>query len=127
MTRRAERVSNLIRQEICELLQEHVNDPRLKALISVTRVSTSPDLRNSKIYVSVLGDKAEAQDVLKGFKSAAGYFRRELSQRLTTRVVPELMFELDNSIERGVRLLNFIEQVAADDARQEDKRHTQPE
>ncbi|HJX03249.1 MAG TPA: 30S ribosome-binding factor RbfA [Dehalococcoidia bacterium] len=127
MTRRAERVSNLIRQEICELLQEHVNDPRLNALISVTKISTSPDLRNSKIYVSVLGDKEKAQDVLKGFKSAAGYFRRELSQRLTTRVVPELMFELDDSIERGVRLLNFIEQVAADDARQEDKRHTQPE
>src|SRR4030065_2356409 len=127
MTRRAERVSNLIRQEICELLQEHVNDPRLNALISVTKISTSPDLRNSKIYVSVLGDNEKAQDVLKGFKSAAGYFRRELSQRLTTRVVPELMFELDDSIERGVRLLNFIEQVAADDARQEDKRHTQPE
>ena len=52
MTRRAERVSTLIRQEICELLLEHVNDPRLNGLISVTEVSTSPDLKNARIYVS---------------------------------------------------------------------------
>lgn len=123
MTRRAERVSNLIRQEISDLLKEHVNDPRLKSLISVTKVSTSPDLRNSRIYISVLGDETEAQEALKGFKSATGYFRHELSHRLTTRVMPELTFELDNSIERGVKLLNLIEQVVADDAAQEHARN----
>jgi ribosome-binding factor A len=126
MSRRAERVSNFIRREISEMLREHINDPRLKTLISVTKVSTSADLRNSKVYVSVMGNKEEAQEALKGFQSAAGYLRRELSHRLTTRVVPELIFELDDSIEKGVRLLNLIEQVTADDARLEDKRYTKP-
>ena len=73
MTRRAERISSLIRQDICELLREHTNDPRLKSLISVTQVQTSPDLKNAKVFVSVLGDKKQSEEALKAFKSAAGY------------------------------------------------------
>jgi ribosome-binding factor A len=115
MTRRAERISSLIRQDICELLQEQINDPRLRSLISVTRVQTSADLKNAKVSVSVLGDKKQAEDALKAFKSAAGYFRHELAQRLTTRVIPELTFELDESIERGVRISTLIDQVIAED------------
>lgn len=125
MTRRAERISNLIRQEISELLKVNINDPRLKSLISVTKVSTSPDLRNCKIYVSVLGDEKEAQDAIRGFRSATGFLRRELSHRLTTRVTPELTFELDSSIERGVKLLNYIDQVIAEDASQERARNSE--
>jgi ribosome-binding factor A len=116
MTRRAERISSLIRQDIGELLQAHTNDPRLKALISVTQVQTSADLKNAKVSVSVLGDKKQVEDVLKAFRSAAGYFRHELAKRLTTRVIPELTFELDESIERGVRISNLIDQVVAEDA-----------
>ncbi len=116
MTRRAERISSLIRQDICELIQAHANDPRLKGLISVTQVQTSADLKNAKISVSVLGDKKQVEDALKAFRSAAGYFRHELAQRLTTRVIPELTFELDESIERGVRISNLIDQVVSEDA-----------
>ena len=116
MTRRAERISSLIRQDICELLQESTNDPRLKSLISVTQVQTSPDLKNAKIFVSVLGDKKESEDAIKAFRAAAGYFRHELAQRLTTRVIPELTFELDESIERGVRISNLIDRVISEDA-----------
>jgi len=127
MTRRAERISSLIRQDICELLQGHINDPRLKSLISVTQVQTSPDLKNAKVFVSVLGEKNEADNALKAFRSAAGYFRHELSHRLTTRVIPELTFELDESIERGVRLTKLIEQVTAEDAQNAAARHSEPE
>lgn len=119
MTRRTERISNVIRQEICELLVEHVNDPRLQSLISVTQVTTSPDLRNARVYVSVYGNKEEAHQVIQGLRSASGYFRHELSRKMTTKVVPDLTFELDDSIERGVRLSNYIEQVAAEDAKSE--------
>lgn len=121
-TRRAERVSSLIRQEICELLLEQVNDPRLKNFISVTEVSTSPDLKNAKIFVSVLGDEQNAKDVLQGFKSASGYLRRELSRRLLLRYAPELSFELDTSIERGVRITNLIQQVSEEDSDHESGR-----
>src|SRR4030042_935434 len=114
MTRRAERVSNLIRQEICQLLQEQVNDPRLSGLISVTKVSTSPDLKQAKVYVSVLGEQANKNEILQGFKSASGFFRRELSKRLILRFIPELSFEYDDSIEHGAKVLKLIEQVTTD-------------
>ena len=123
MTRRAERVSTLIRQEICELLLEHVNDPRLNGLISVTEVSTSPDLKNARIYVSVMGDEKTANETMKGFRSATGFFRKELSHRLRLRYVPELTFEIDTSIERGARILNIIEQVSEEDERRESQRY----
>jgi len=123
MTRRAERVSNLIRQEICQLLQENVNDPRLKSLISVTQISTSPDLKNAKVLISVLGDKNESKEVLTGFKSAAGYFRHELSKRIKIRSIPELTFQLDDSIERGSRVLNLIDKVVAEDSQNENQRN----
>jgi ribosome-binding factor A len=122
MTRRAERVSNLIRQEICELLLEHVNDPRLNGLISVTEVSTSADLKNARIYVSILGDEDMVKEAMKGFRSATGYFRKELSRRLVLRYVPELSFEIDNSLERGARILNIIEKVSQEDSKYEHKR-----
>jgi ribosome-binding factor A len=119
MTRRAERVSNLIRREISELLQEQVNDPRLSGFISVTKVSTSPDLKQTKVYVSFLGDKANKNDILKGFKAATGFFRRELANRMKLRIVPELSFEFDDSIERGSKVLQLIDQVASDNAKDE--------
>jgi ribosome-binding factor A len=127
MTRRAERISSLIRHDIGELLQGHTNDPRLKAFISVTQVETSSDLKTSKVYVSVMGNKKETEEALKAFRSAAGYFRHELSRRLTTRVIPELSFELDESIERGIRLTSLIEQVTTEDALNADTRHSKPE
>jgi ribosome-binding factor A len=125
MTRRAERVSNLIRQEICELLLEHINDPRLNGLISVTQVSTSADLKNARIYVSILGDEDTVKNAMKGFKAATGYFRRELSHRLELRYVPELTFEIDNSLERGARILNIINQVSQEDSVDEHKRDSE--
>ena len=118
MTRRAERVSNLIRQEISELLQEQVNDPRLSGLISVTKVSTSPDLKQAKVFVSVLGEQANKNEILQGFKSASGFFRRELSRRLILRLIPELSFDFDDSIEHGSNILKLIEQVTSDSAEQ---------
>jgi ribosome-binding factor A len=88
----------------------------LSGLISVTSVSTTPDLKQTKIYVSVLGEQANKNEILRGFKSASGFFRRELSRRLILRAVPELSFEFDDSIEHGARVLKLIEQVNTDSA-----------
>ena len=115
MTRRAERVSNLIRQQISELLQIQVNDPRLKNFISVTKVVTTSDLRQAKVYVSVLGDVSKKDEVLKGFKAASNYLRRELATRLLLRRVPELSLYSDDSIEDGANVISLIEQVALED------------
>ena len=116
MSRRAERISNLIRKEISELLLEQVQDPRLRGLISITEVTTADDLRNTKVFVSILGNETEKDEVLKGFGSATGYFRSQLSRRLLLRQVPELSFHIDNSIERATRMISLIDQVVTQDA-----------
>lgn len=112
MTRRTERISSLIRQEISELLRRQVNDPRLSSFISVTKVLVSPDLRHAKVLVSVLGSEAQKSDVLNGFTAASGFLRRELAHRLTLRRIPELIFQADDSIEQGAKVLKLINQLA---------------
>ncbi|MBL7209839.1 MAG: 30S ribosome-binding factor RbfA [Dehalococcoidia bacterium] len=121
MTRRTERVNNLIRQEISQLLWRQVNDPRLASFISVTRVSTSPDLKHAKVFVSSMGDKTSKSEILQGFTAASGFLRRELAERLTLRHIPQLSFHFDNSIQRGAEVIRLIEQVAADSTKDEDE------
>ncbi len=109
MAHRIERVNSLIRQEISELLQRQVKDPRLGNFITVTEVSTSPDLKYARVFVSRIGSKEEKQETLSVLASAAGFFRRELAVRLKLRYIPELSFQWDDSIERGDRLLQLID------------------
>lgn len=111
MTRRTERISSLLRQEISELLQSQVNDPRLSSFISVTKVLVSPDLRHAKVLVSILGTEEQKNEVLSGFAAASGFLRRELAHRLVLRRIPELSFHADDSIERGARVLKLINQL----------------
>lgn len=115
MKRRIERVNNLIRQEISELLQRQVKDPRLGSFITVTQVSISPDLRQAKIFVSRIGSEREKQETLNVLAAASGFFRSELTRRLRLRRIPELSFHWDDSIERGNHLLQLIDQVSSQD------------
>jgi len=114
MTHRIERVNSLIRQEISELLQRQVKDPRLGNLITVTGVSTSPDLKYAKIFVSCLDSEGKKQETLNALASASGFFRSELFKRLRLRHTPELSFQWDDSIERGSHLLQLIDEVTTD-------------
>jgi len=114
MTRRVQRLNNLIRQEISELLQRQVKDPRLGSFIAVTEVSISPDLRYAKIFVSHIGNEEEKQETMSTLASASGFFRRELAKRLRVRRIPELIFQWDDTIERGAHLLELIDQIAAE-------------
>jgi len=113
MTHRIERVNNLIRQEISELLQRQVKDPRLSSFLAVTEVSTSSDLKYAKIFVSHIGSDEEKQETLSVLTAASGFFRNELARRLRLRRIPELRFQWDNSIEQGVRLSELIDRVSA--------------
>jgi ribosome-binding factor A len=118
-TRRIERVNELIREEISELIRREVKDPRLDSFISVTEVVTSPDLRHARVFVSIMGTDEEKQQVEKGLIAAKGFLRRELGERLTLRYTPELTFQLDDSIERGSRLLQLINEVAPGESPEE--------
>jgi len=121
MTRRTERVNSIIQQEISDLLRDQVNDPRLASLISITKVSTSPDLRHAKVFISTMGDKVNKNEILQGFAAASGFLRRQLANRLNLKHMPELSFHLDDSIERGAEVIRLIEQVASRDAEKEDE------
>lgn len=114
MSHRIERVNSLIRQEISQLLQRQVNDPRLSAFIAVTEVETSTDLKHAKVFISSIGSEPEKEEKLKALVSASGFFRRELGKRTKLRYVPELNFEWDDSIERGNHLLQLIDKVTSE-------------
>ncbi|MFC1900480.1 30S ribosome-binding factor RbfA [Chloroflexota bacterium] len=113
MAHRIERVNSLIRQEISELLQQQVKDPRLgNSFISVTEVVTSTDMKYSRVYVSSITTEEEKQKVLKALSSASSFLRRELSRRLKLRYTPELIFQWDNSLERGDHILKLIDELS---------------
>ncbi|MBT9149430.1 MAG: Ribosome-binding factor A [Dehalococcoidia bacterium] len=114
MSRRQKRINHAIRREISELLFRHVNDPRIKGFISVTEVDVSPDLMQAKVLISVMGSEEEKAEIFEGLAAASGFLRRELGTRLRLRYTPKLIFEQDDYIERGGRLLHLIEQVADD-------------
>jgi len=115
MTRRTERVNDTIRVELSDLIKRRVKDPRICQLTTVTQVITSADLKHAKIFISVMGSEDEKSETLKHLKSATGYLRTELSKRLTMRHTPELIFEQDDSIERGAHLLELIDRVCTED------------
>jgi len=120
MSRRVQRLNNLIRHEISELLQRQAKDPRLGNFIAITEVSISPDLRYAKIFVSHISSEGQKQETMNALASASGFFRRELAQRIRLRHMPELIFQWDDSIERGVHLLDLINQVTTEKTAQQD-------
>ena len=105
------RINEDIKFVLSELLRD-IKDPRIKdqGLLSITAVDTTGDLRSSKVYISALGLKSE-KDLTKGLKSASGYMRRELGMRLNLRYTPELIFELDKSIEYGAHINKMISEL----------------
>jgi ribosome-binding factor A len=113
MNRRTERVNDLLRQELDDLLRREAKDPRLDTMWSITDVEVSRDLRHAKVFVSVLGTDEEAESTLVGMNAASRFLRRELGQRLNTmHHVPEIAFKRDVSIERGVRMGAMLDELA---------------
>ena len=116
MTHRIEQVNKLIRRELSELLQHQVKDPRLGSFIAVTEVSTSPDLKYAKVFISSIGSEGENREILGVLAAASGFLRNEMSRRLKLRRIPELNFRWDDSIERGDHILKLIDQATVGNA-----------
>jgi ribosome-binding factor A len=98
---RHERVATEIQQEISAMLAGELKDPRISTFASITEVRMTPDLKQAKIYVKVMGPENEQKDTIKALTAAAGFIRHELTERLQLRRSPELMFALDRSEEYG--------------------------
>ena len=111
MSNRPERVAQLMRREIAEVLMRRMRDPRVTGMVSVTDVEVSHDLSAARVFVSIMPDGPERQRSLDALQSAAGYIRHELAPRLGLREVPELRFVLDTSIERGARVDDLLRRI----------------
>ena len=101
------RINEEIQKELASLIR-NLKDPRVQdTMISITRVEATPDLRYAKVYVSFLQED-RAEGAMKGLKSASGYLRRELGRALNLRYTPELVWEQDDSITYGAKMLKLI-------------------
>ncbi len=117
---RGQRINHEMQKAAAELIRG-LKDPRIPALISVTKAEVTKDQKFAKIYVSVLGDEKVKQNALDGLKSASAYLRREIGSTLKLRNTPELIIELDNSIEEGTRIISMINKVVGSDNADEAK------
>jgi ribosome-binding factor A len=110
MKHRSNRIGDLVRAELNDLLLRHVHDPRIR-LVNVTSVEVTQDLGKAAVKVSVLGSEEERQGALDGLRHAKGFLRSELAHRLRTRTTPELVFELDRGAEHSQRISDLLESL----------------
>lgn len=112
---RTGQVAGQVQREIMEIIQRELKDPRI-GLVSITEVRMSPDLRHARVRLSVLGDEEAQQETVKGLESARGLIRHELGRRLQNlKFSPELVFEIDPSIEYSVRISEQLRELLPPD------------
>ena len=110
---RLEKLQELIKQEMGKMLLNDLKDPRI-GFVTVTDVEMTGDLREAKIYVSVMGDAEQVKSSLEGLNSALGFVRREIGQRIRLRFTPEISFALDTSLDYGEHIQKLLLQVEGD-------------
>lgn len=107
---RGGRINEEVKKEVSNLIQNEVKDPRLTAMISVTSVEVTRDLSYAKVYVSIFtNNQEEKEENLKALKGASSFIRREVGRRVKLRAVPQIIFELDESIDYGMKIDQLIE------------------
>ena len=104
------RIDEEYRKELSQIIGYELKDPSITGLISVTKVKVTSDLKFAKVYVSILNSK-NIKDTLAGLKKSAGFIRTELARRVNLRNTPELIFELDDSLEYGAKIDSILKQI----------------
>lgn len=108
------RINGEVQKELSRLIATEIKDPRIHPMTSVVAVEVAPDLKNAKVYISVLGDEESRQSTYQGLKSAASFMRGQLAKTINLRNTPELHFIMDQSIEYGVNMSKLIDDVNKD-------------
>ena len=112
MTQRTERIDELLRQEIGAILARDIQDPRI-GFATITKVETAADLNHARVWVSVIGGDSEREETIRALQSAMSFVRRELGPKLRLKRIPMLHVKLDDSIERGSRVLHLLHEIEA--------------
>lgn len=110
---RRHRVAQEIQRLLAESLRTEVKDPRIAALVTITAVDVSPDLRQARVFVTLLGDAQACESTLDALNRSAPFLRHALSARMTLRSVPALKFVFDASVERGARIARLIDSAVS--------------
>lgn len=116
---RFNRIDGELKREISQIINYELKNPNVTGLISVTKAHVTKDLKYAKVYVSILNSK-NIKETLAGLKKSAGYIRSEIAKRINLRVTPELIFELDDSIEYGAKIDTILKEIIKD-VKPEDK------
>jgi len=108
---RSDRVAAAIREEVANFLAEGVKDPRVTALVTVTGVEMTRDLRHAKVFVSIMGEDSQRASTIEGLQSVQGFLRSRLARSLSLRVAPEVQFVMDESVARAARIETLLNQI----------------
>lgn len=112
MTARTDRIDELFRQEITAILTKEVDDPKI-GFATITTIETQPDLRHAKVMVSVIGPPEQRRATIVAMGKAMPFVRHELGKRLRMKRIPEFHLELDETLERGTRILHLLDEIEA--------------
>ena len=104
---RVEKVQEFIKKEASEIILRELKDPRI-GFVTVTGVECTGDLREAKIYVSIMGSEQQIKDSWQGLQSALGFIRREIGKRIRLRFTPEISFELDKSLDYSAHIQELL-------------------
>ena len=112
-TRRQEKVQRIIKEAVSDIILNHLNDPRIEGLITVTEVEVSPDIRNADIFISVMAaDEKAAKKTFDAVNHATKHIQSLLAERMTTRFTPLLRFLKDEKLKKTLETLRLIEEAA---------------
>lgn len=113
--KRLNRISGEVKRVVSDLIQREIKDPRINPFTSVTRVEVTNDLSYANIYISVMGNEEDKENTLAGLKSAKGFIRREIGNRIDLRHAPEPVFHIDESIEHSLYISKLIDRIHKED------------
>lgn len=112
---RVEKVQELMKQEVSQIILRELKDPRI-GFVTVTSVECTGDLREAKIYVSLMGSEQQVKDCWAGLTSSLGYIRREIGKRIRLRFTPEISLAIDKSLDYSAHIQELLLKIKAEEA-----------
>ena len=115
-------LASTIQREVAEMIMREINDPRLPAITSITRVKVSPDLSVADLYVSIMGTEGQQTAALNALRHSAGMMRTKLTKSLSLRQAPYLKFHIDENLKKEIAVLELLQKVSEENAELDRKR-----
>jgi len=111
MNQRIKRLEEDLKRILSDIIRNELKDPGLSRMVTISNLTLTRDLKHAKIYLSIYGNEEEIKNTLAILEKSTGYLRKEIGKRIRIRYAPELHFELDKSIEYGIRITEIINKI----------------